>query len=53
MDRHGKLLKIYIGESDHHHGEPLYHEIKRGRSRGRYRNPRHRRVRGEQRHTQH
>lgn len=23
----GKLLKIYIGESDHHHGEPLYHEI--------------------------
>lgn len=27
MDGHGKLLKIYIGESAHHHGEPLYHEI--------------------------
>ena len=27
MDGQGKLLKIYIGESDHHHGEPLYHEI--------------------------
>lgn len=23
----GKLLRIYIGESDHHHGEPLYHSI--------------------------
>lgn len=22
-----KLLKIYIGESSHHHGEPLYHAI--------------------------
>ena len=27
MDGQGKLLKIYIGESDHHRGEPLYHEI--------------------------
>jgi PII-like signaling protein len=27
MNGKGKLLKIYIGESDHHHGEPLYHEI--------------------------
>lgn len=27
MSGNGKLLKIYIGESDHHHGEPLYHEI--------------------------
>ncbi|WP_420837955.1 DUF190 domain-containing protein [Calorimonas adulescens] len=23
----GKLLKIFIGESDHWHGEPLYHAI--------------------------
>ncbi|HCM24247.1 MAG TPA: hypothetical protein DHW78_08005 [Ruminococcaceae bacterium] len=23
----GKLLKIYIGESTSHHGEPLYHTI--------------------------
>lgn len=27
MTGNGKLLKIFIGESDHHHGEPLYHEI--------------------------
>ena len=27
MDTHGKLLKIYIGESSHRHGEPLYHSI--------------------------
>lgn len=27
MGGKGKLLKIYIGESAHHHGEPLYHEI--------------------------
>lgn len=27
MTGKGKLLKIYIGESDHHHGEPLYHAI--------------------------
>lgn len=25
----GKLLKIFIGESAHHHGEPLYHLIVR------------------------
>lgn len=27
MSGNGKLLKIYIGESDHHHGGPLYHAI--------------------------
>lgn len=27
METHGKLLKIYIGESDHRRGEPLYHAI--------------------------
>ena len=27
MTGKGKLLKIYIGESAHHHGEPLYHTI--------------------------
>lgn len=27
MTGQGKLLKIYIGESSHHHGEPLYHVI--------------------------
>lgn len=27
MTGHGKLLKIYIGESAGHHGEPLYHTI--------------------------
>lgn len=27
MTGKGKLLKIYIGESDGHHGEPLYHVI--------------------------
>ncbi|QAT50098.1 DUF190 domain-containing protein [Caproiciproducens sp. NJN-50] len=27
MIGHGKLLKIYIGESAGHHGEPLYHTI--------------------------
>ena len=27
MTGQGKLLKIYIGESAGHHGEPLYHAI--------------------------
>lgn len=27
MTGKGKLLKIYIGESASHHGEPLYHRI--------------------------
>lgn len=27
MENRGKLLKIYIGESDGHHGEPLYHTV--------------------------
>lgn len=27
MSEKGKLLKIYIGESAGHHGEPLYHHI--------------------------
>jgi PII-like signaling protein len=27
MNGHGKLLKIFIGESAGHHGEPLYHTI--------------------------
>lgn len=27
MTGNGKLLKIYIGESAGHHGEPLYHVI--------------------------
>jgi uncharacterized protein len=27
MIQKGKLLKIYVGESDGHHGEPLYHSI--------------------------
>lgn len=27
MTGQGKLLKIYIGESAGHHGEPLYHTI--------------------------
>ncbi|MCI1958252.1 MAG: DUF190 domain-containing protein [Clostridia bacterium] len=27
MTGQGKLLKIYIGESNGHHGEPLYHAV--------------------------
>jgi PII-like signaling protein len=27
MSVKGKLLKIYLGESDHCHGEPMYHTI--------------------------
>lgn len=27
MSKSGKLLKIYIGESAGHHGEPLYHTL--------------------------
>jgi PII-like signaling protein len=27
VTENGKLLKIYINESDGHHGEPLYHAI--------------------------
>lgn len=27
MTGKGKLLKIYIGESNGHHGEPLYHAV--------------------------
>lgn len=27
MSGNGKLLKIYIGESAHRHGDPLYHVI--------------------------
>ncbi|MGQ9855993.1 MAG: DUF190 domain-containing protein [Fervidobacterium sp.] len=27
LEGHGKLLRIFIGESDKWHGEPLYHAI--------------------------
>ncbi|MGC9795828.1 DUF190 domain-containing protein [Fervidobacterium riparium] len=27
LEGHGKLLRIFIGESDKLHGEPLYHAI--------------------------